>query len=277
MENQDYSHMDILNLFYIHRECHKVIARTCRVFNERHPHLTPMNKWKFRRIESNFLQYGRVKATRNRTKTVTEEEDNEINVLAYFTFNPHGSIRSAIEDLGLSYYAVERILKKHKMHDYSFIMVQALHLGDNIRRIHFCEQMLIRSQEDPTFLRKIVWSDEAKFNREGVINRRNSHYWAVENPHFLRETSFQYTFSFNVICLVMNNRVCFHIYEQNLNSEEYLEILRTVVSDLLDELPLNLLQDCWYQMDGAPAHSSNDVDRELTSMFRDQCIGRNGP
>lgn len=74
----------------------------------------------------------------------------------------------------------------------------------------------------------------------------------------------------------MNDHVCFHIYEKNLTSVKYLEILRTVVSEFLDIISLNL-QDCCYQMDGAPAHSTNDVDRELTSIFGEPWIGRNGP
>jgi hypothetical protein len=39
-----YTNSDILNLFYIHSECEKFLQRTCRLFNERYPHLPPINK-----------------------------------------------------------------------------------------------------------------------------------------------------------------------------------------------------------------------------------------
>ena len=68
MENQEYSNTDILNLFYIHGECHKIIERTCRVFIERYPHLSVMTREKFKRIESNFLQFGRAKSASIRPK-----------------------------------------------------------------------------------------------------------------------------------------------------------------------------------------------------------------
>lgn len=270
--------MDILNLFYIHGECDRIVDRTCRVFNERYPHLTPMTKKTFRRMETNFIQFGNVKSTRPRAKPVTDEEANEINVLAYFSphVNPYGSIRSAVRDLNLSYYTVQKILSKHKMHDYSLTTVQNLHPGDNERRMEFCEQMLVKLQEDPQFLKKIIWTDESKFSREGIVNRKNCHYWASENPHLNRRAHFQVNFSFNVFCLIMDDRFLFHIFEGNLNSDRYLEILRGIVTNFLDDLPLNNLQN-WYQMDGAPAHSTYAVHRQLTNMFEDRWIGRNGP
>ena len=73
MENQEYSNTDILNLFYIHGECHKIIERTCRVFSERFPHLIVKTRRKFNRIESNFLQFGRSKSARIRPKPVTKD------------------------------------------------------------------------------------------------------------------------------------------------------------------------------------------------------------
>lgn len=50
MENaNEYSSLDILNLFYIHGECNKITSRTCRRFNELYPHLPPMYEKKFKR------------------------------------------------------------------------------------------------------------------------------------------------------------------------------------------------------------------------------------
>lgn len=277
MENEIYSNMDILNLFYIHGECNRIIQKTCRMFNERYPHLTAMTKQKFKRIESNFLRYGKAKSTTIRRRPITNDEHNEIDVLAYFNVYPRQSIRLAAQDLGLTFYAIQAILKKHKMHDYSFTLVQELHPGDVDRRMEFCEQITIKIQEDPLYLQKIIWTDEAKFSREGIINRHNLHHWSTENPHLKRDNHFQNQFGFNVFCLLMNNQYSFIIYDYNLTGERYVEILRGVVSPFLENLPLNILRESWYQMDGAPAHSTREVDRELTQMFDDRWIGRNGP
>lgn len=64
------------------------------------------------------------------------------------------------------------------MHDYSFVRV---HSGDNARCAEFCEQMLVKIQEDP---RKITWTDESKFTRDEIVNRNNLLYWASNSPKF---------------------------------------------------------------------------------------------
>lgn len=278
MENYgNYSNTDILNLLYLHGECGKIASRTCRLFNERYPHLPRMNITKFRRMKSNFIRHGKTSTVKIYNKPVTGTEDNEVSVLAYYHAYPHSSIRSASQDLGLSFSSVQRILNNHKMHNYSFTTVQALREGDDLRRIDYCERFLVQSQEDPHFPQKIIWTDESKFSREGIINRKNWHYWAAENPHWKREANFQDGFSFNVFAILMDNRVRYTVYDENLTSEKYIQILRENVTDFLDELPLNVYNNCWYQMDGAPAHSSRDVYLELTRMFQDRWIGPNGP
>lgn len=65
----------------------------------------------------------------------------------------------------------------------------------------FSETIWANTQEDPLFLNKIIWTDKAKFPREGIFNRKNKHFWSGNNPHVVREMVFQekitkYDFSF---------------------------------------------------------------------------------
>ena len=273
-----YSNRDIFELFVIFGEANRIVNRTCQIFNARYHHLEPMTKTKFNRIQRTFIRTGQPYVQkRNKQKPVTEIEENEVNVLAYFHATPQNSISSASNDLGISYSSIQRILKKHKMHNYSFTPVQELFPDDLERRIQFCRTISNKIEEEPEFLNKIIWTDEAKFNREGIFNRRNTHHWALENPYVVRPHSFQVKFSVNVFCLLMQDRFYYHIYEQNLNSERYLEILQTIVEDFLNNLPLNEFVNCWYQLDRAPVHSSNEVQQTLYQMFGDRWIGRFGP
>lgn len=275
-EFNNYSNRDILNLFYIHGESLQIIDRTCRLFNERYPHLPAMNKTKLKRIESSFIRFG-IQVKKTVPKPITGDDGNEIVVLGYFHAHPTSSIPAASADVGISCTSIHRVLKKNKMHPYSFQTVQAFRPGDQDRRIQFCEFIITKTQEDPDFLTKIIWTDESKFNREGIVNRRNCHHWAQQNPHAIREANFQDTFSFNVFAMIINNRVEYEIYNENLTSVRYLQLLREVVLQFLNNLPHNLIRQCWFQMDGAPAHSSHEVYRELTNIFEDRWIGRNGP
>lgn len=236
-----------------------------------------MNVKKFRRIYNNFLEFGTFKATKINPSPVTGNENNEITVLAYFEAYPRASIYTAVYDIGISYSSIERILWKHKMHNYKFTKVQALHPEDAGNRVQFCEMILTHIQEDDFFLKKIIWTDESKFSREGIFNRHNCHIWANQNPHAIRESGFQDKFSFNVFCLLKDNMFYYHIYDGTLTSQRYMEILRTIVTDFLDNLPLLEFGSCWYQHDGAPAHSTREVSDILDNMFEDRWIGRRGP
>lgn len=273
----NYSNMEIFDLFVIHGECNRVVDRTCRQFNQKYRNLPQMTRRTFRRIKANFLEYGSTRSKEPRRKPVTADEINEINTLAYFHGNPQGSIQAAANDLGLTFSSIQRILKKHRMHNFSFKRVQMLYPNDYNCRVQFCEEMLIKTQEDANFLKKIIWTDEAKFSEEGVFNRQNLHHWSDQNPHVIRKTNVQRKFSFNVFCMILDNMICYHIYDGNLNSVKYLEILQVVVGDFLDNLPLATLRNCWYQLDGAPAHCSNQVLHTLNTIFEDRWIGRFGP
>jgi hypothetical protein len=278
MEN-NYTNEDILNLFFIHGECNRIIQRTCRTFNERYPHLQPMTSKKFSRMQSNFLKYGNILGSRQiiERRRAQNNEDRDIIILAYFHVHPYASIRDAARDMGMTFYQIQRILKYHKFHNYSLKPVQELYPDDLGRRIEFCENILVVYQNDPSFLSKIIWTDECKFDREGVFNRKNEHYWSENNPHKKKLRNYQRRFSVNVICFMIDNRIHYHIYYNNLNSHRYVEILRTVVTEFLDNLPLNVLQNCWYQLDGAPAHSTGEVENVLAEIFEDRWIGRHGP
>lgn len=138
-----YSNEVNFDLFVIHGNCQKTVARTCHEFNVKYPNLPRMNKQKFSRLKNKFLRAGNIHPPRRRTKSVRESEDNQINVLGYFEAFPRSSIRAATFDLGLSYSSVQRILHDHKRHAYSFIRLQKLRPTDYPIRVNFCEDLLI--------------------------------------------------------------------------------------------------------------------------------------
>lgn len=273
----NYTNTDILNIFYTHGECNKIIERTVRTFNNKYPHLVPLTKSKFRKIERQFIRDGQVRVKRVRQKPLTENEDIKTNVLAYFHAEPNLSIRKVEADGQISYSSIQRILKNAKMHPFKFQSVQALQVRDYQRRITFCEEFNNKMVEDPLFHQKIIWTDEAKFSRDGITNSRNNHHWASENPRVIKEHNHQDRFSFNVFCMLMDGKVKFQIYYENLNGDKYLDLLGTVVVDFLEELSIENRTSCWYQLDGAPAHRSEAVTEELQGLFEERWIRLNGP
>jgi hypothetical protein len=60
------------------------------------------------------------------------------------------------------------------------------------------------------------------------------------------------------------------MYDENLNGKVYLRILREVVENYLDDMPLNQHINRCFQVDEAPAHSTRVVDAKLTELFEDR-------
>jgi hypothetical protein len=202
----------------------------------------------------------------------------DVDVIAHFELNPHTSTRDAALACGLSPATVLRILKKQKYHPYHLQVVQALHPNDPQMRLDWCNEMLIRIDQTPEFLQHILWTDEAKFTRDGIVNRHNQHFWASTNPHWIRQGHNQVQWSVNVWCGIHGDRIVGPIvYDGNLNGQRYLALLQTTVGEWAENLPLHTLAQTWFQQDGAPPHRTNVVSAFLNTTFGDQWMGQFGP
>lgn len=278
MSRLGYSNEDFLNLLIIYGECNRIIARTCRVFADRYPNKPRPDNKTVRILLKNCLEFGSFHPKISRVKPLLDDEDVEINVLAFFAAHGEASVRDAATHLRLPFKTIHRILKKHKWKPFCYATAQHLEAGDFIRRIEFCEWFLLRTQEEDNFPSCVIWTDEAKFCKNGMFNRRNSHFWSDENPHMIRDVNFQVSWQFNVFCAVKNNRIlCLHFYDENLNSPRYLDILQTVVQPALRNLPEAEQLNAWYQHDGAPPHRTRTVTNWLEATFDDRWIATNGP
>jgi hypothetical protein len=65
-----------------------------------------------------------------------------------------------------------------------------------------------------------------------------------------------------------------HVLPPHLNGEGYLNFLQNELSDLLDDVPLQVRRDMWYLHDGAPAHSARGVKNWLDANLENRWIGR---
>ena len=139
--------------------------------------------------------------------------------------------------------------------------------------------MLNHIAEMPNFLANILFTDEVHFSRDGIVNTHNAHYWSPENPYWMRQTRHQVQWSINVWCGILGDRLVGPVfYHGILNGQRYLDmILRAVVEDLAENLPLRDATVLWLQQDGAPPHYAHHVRAWLDGNFPGQWIGRGGP
>ena len=86
------------------------------------------------------------------------------------------------------------ILREQQLHPYHLQKVHALLPEDFPRRIEFCNWVLDRHRNDANFIGSVLFTDEAGFSKNGIINSHNLHLWAEENPHASIVTHHQHQF-----------------------------------------------------------------------------------
>lgn len=124
----------------------------------------------------------------------------------------------------------------------------------------------------------ILWSDESRFISNGKPNKRNEHYWATENPHYVNPIQNQGHYGINVWCGIIGmHLVGPYFYENVLNANGYLQFLQEELPPLLAHVPLQLRLNMWLQHDGAPPHKARRVTEYLHNTFANRWIGINGP
>lgn len=209
------------------------------------------------------------------------QADDEERIIREFNQDPTASTRTIARRLGLSQYKVWHTMHENNFHPYHYTPVQVIEEGDPARRMQFCRFMLNSDIEDENFLRKILWTDESKFDKDGITNYHNAHFWEhkeVGNPHLKRAKGSQRRFSVNVWMGIINdNLIGPHFLPDNLNGEAYEHFLRNVLNDLLDDVPLGLLNGMTFQHDGCPAHFRLTIRNYLDATFPGNWIGRGGP
>lgn len=153
--------------------------------------------------------------------------------------------------------------------------------GDHGRRVQFCRFLLHTEIEDGNFLRSILWTDESRFSREGIVNLHNLHSWAQkdENPRLTKSMSFQVKFSVNVWAGVIGRSLIGpHYLPDKVNGDNYLEFLQNDLPELLNEVPVfEEERPIVFQNDGCPAHYRLTVREHLDNAFPNSWIGRTGP
>ncbi|PZC80768.1 hypothetical protein B5X24_HaOG213992 [Helicoverpa armigera] len=168
------------------------------------------------------------------------------------------------------------------LYPYHYTPEHVIEEGDPVRRLDFCRFMLNADLENPAFLKHILWTDESKFDKDGITNYHNAHYWAPKenrNPNKKRPKGSQRRFSLNVwMGKILNHLIGPHFLPDNLNGEDYENFLRNDLPELLEDLPLSLNDNnMWYQHDGCPAHYRRSVREWLDTNYPNKWIGRGGP
>ena len=99
--------------------------------------------------------------------------------------------------------------------------------------------------EDNDFLKYVLFTDDVTFTHGSAFNTHNLHMLQNENPH--------------VVGIIGNNLVEPYLLPTRLTRDMYELFLRQILPEHLDEVPLYIRRQMWFQHDGASAHTSRNV------------------
>lgn len=268
------------DMYLVLGECGGNFRRAAATYAVRYQERIHPDKNVFQRLDQRMRETGRVDIimeTVGRPRTARTPQVEEA-ILQAVEENPNIGIRGIGRNLNVNYSVVQRVLKSEAYHPFHYTKVQALSENDFPLRVNFCRWMLDTINLNPNFQNQILWTDESTFTRDGQLNMHNYHFYARENPHAIRRRGFQQRFSVNVFAGIIGDRLIGpYFLPHRLNGENFLMFLRGDFQELLDNVPLAILQNpIWLQLDGAPAHFSRAVRDWLNLNYPGRWIGRGG-
>jgi Helix-turn-helix domain (DUF4817) len=206
--------------------------------------------------------------------TVTDEVTKD-EVASILEKHPETSIRSMSSKLTISRSSIHRVYEGLGFKPYIPKLIHELNEDDFDRRIEFCETFLSLIESEPDIISRVIWSDEAVFKLNGVINRHNSVYWAKENPNITYEHTMQAEGVTVWGGLWYQGVIGPYFFEDKVTAKSYLSMLNDYFYPLFRRLRDK--DSIFLMQDGAPAHYAIDVRQWLNKNFTARWIGRRGP
>lgn len=239
-----FSNEEAFDMLMVLGESQRCFRRAARLYAEKYPDRLHHSYNVFKRLANRVKSTSSVQPNAShRNEQIRRPVRNEIivPVLAAINFNPQDSTRRLAIDAGSNHMTDWRCLNEPKMHPYHLSLHQALHENDFDNRMNFCFWAENQLQIDRFFHYKVLWSDEATFKSNGNVNLHNMHYWAENNPHWMREVDNQHVWSLNVWCGILGLQIIGpHFFERTLNGEVYEDFLLNILQQLLEDVPLNV-------------------------------------
>lgn len=251
-----------------------------RLYRDRFPERRCPDRKTFDAIDRRLREHGTFQPmTRDwgRPRTTRTPAMDEA-ILRAVDDNPNVSAREVAAVQGnVDHVTVWRVLRENLLFPYHVQRVQALSAADWPPRVHFCE-WFIQQCVNPHFSANVLFTDEASFQRDQIVNFHNQHVWADENPHAIVQSRHQHRFSVNVWAGIVGDVLIGpHVLPPTLNGARYHDFIRDTLPVLLEHVPLQVRHNMWFMHDGAPAHFSRSVRTLLNNRFGDRWIGRGGP
>src|SRR6195952_3782061 len=253
--------------------------RAARSYAERYPNRQVPHPQTYQRIHNRLSEHGSFLKQpqlcgRERSARTPAIEEEVLNIIS----DHPTSTRKIATNFNISHQTIWRILREQLLYPYHIQRVQALLPRDYPLQTAFAQWYRHMLTANNRFSSKVLFTDEANFSKNAIMNFHNNHTWADENPHEIVEWHFQNQFSLNVwLGIIDDHLIEPYFLPQRLNGEIYRQFIEVDLPLLLEDVPLQLRNDMWFMHDGAPAYFCLLARDYLNRVFPDRWIGRGGP
>ncbi len=182
--------------------------------------------------------------------------ENQERVAQLLVDDPQTSTRRGHLELDVSHTLYRRIVKKLKFKAYTPRLTRRLLEDDPDRRLQYCELMLNEYGADPTIFNQILFSDEAQFKLNGLVNRHNSVSYDTVNPHIHYETQLNQPGVLVWAGMSSFGMLGPYFFDRNCSGETYLHMLQNCLVPGLEVTYEDKMTNgtLYFQQDGASAH-----------------------
>lgn len=238
----------------------------------------PMSRQALKKMMTKFEETGELRVLQGRgRKRISQETAEEVALAVVDRASASQysvtSARAVSRDLSLPWSTVRKILRAIiKWYPYKIHVVQALNPSDPEKRTDFARMFLARIAVDKAWPWNILWTDEAHFTLEGVVNTQNCRIWGTARPTVVHEESLHADY-ITVWCGFNADFILgpFFFEETTSQGPKRCSITGTRYCDLLQQKVIPALQDrqhlqtTVFMQDGAPPH----IARPVTALLRD--------
>ena len=201
--------------------------------------------------------------------------DVEERVVQALKRNPSTNIWVVFREIHIPQTTVWHIVHGEELYAYHLQRVQALQPGDYSSRMDFAWWYLQEKAADWHFAVSILFTDEAAFSLDSVMNYHNLHKWTDENAHVTHLHTAQWKFSVNVWAGIVGDCLLGpYIISERLNGSMYLTFLQEVLPKMLNYVPMPIRQCIQFQHDIAPACFSTGVRAHLQQGSKLEVVSR---
>lgn len=170
------------------------------------------------------------------------------------------------------------VRKRLRLRAYKIQLRHQIKPVDRPKRTDFTSFMLNEIDDNPNFIKRVLFSDEATFHTSGVVNRHNCRIWGSELPNIVHE-HVRDSPKVNVWCGLMYDQVIgpFFFAEKTINGTIYLDMLEQFLFPQIEEIEEQTGERVIFMQDGAPPHYLRQVRDTLNNRFPNGWIGRGAP